>query len=344
MADRIIGAATACIVAMLTNRAFQIGRRRELPNLELAFDAANFNWTRKRDEDWLIEPLKHKANPRNYNESVIQSRKYFAVNTLDDYRLQDRLLRGNLAELMGGDDIHTTLMVINRGKTIRMFENQNHVKQLKEMGLTPETAFGCITHYLLAPKPEIFLPVLPQLRILRGNERVLKIGLQIRSGDRMMMSPHHQVDSGEYSAFFSCAEQIEQFALKDGKYDSAVWFLVTDMKSIRESAVKKYGESKIVTSLQVSIEHSSKEVSVCQNCDPVSHHGFTGAAAEWYMLSMADYFVVSRYSGFGRSAGMLSMRPNSIYTVINGKEKAPITCNSQSFSDLETISYEWSGI
>ncbi len=332
------------MIAVLTNRAFQFGRRKEIPILEQAFQPAYFNWTRAQDEDWLIEPLKHKASHKNYNETVIQSRKYFAVNTLDDYRLQDRLLRGNLVELMGGADIETTFMVINRGKTIRMFENQNHVKQLTEMGLTPATAFGCLTYHLLQPKAEIFAPLLPQLRSLRSSDKILRIGIQIRSGDKMMMNPHHQIDAGEYSAFFSCAEQIEAFALKDGKYEKAMWFLVTDIKSLRESVVKKYGENKVVTSLQVNIEHSSKETSVCRDCDPVSLHGFTGAAAEWYMLSMTDYFVISRYSGFGRSAGMMSMRQNSIYTVINGKEKADITCSSQSFTDLENISYDWSGI
>lgn len=343
LADRLIGASTASLIAILTNRAFQIGRRKELPQLESAFESAFFNWTRSQDEDWLIEPLKHKANPRNYNETVIQSHDYFAVNTLDDYRLQDRLLRGNLNELMGGE-ARTTLMVINRGKTIRMFENQNHAQQLKEMGLLPETAFGCMLLFLVKPKPEIFAPVLPLLKEISSNEKTLKIGIQIRSGDRMMQNPHHQVHVDEFSAFFSCAEQIEQFALASGKYDKVKWLLVTDIKSIRESAVKKYGSEKLMTSLQVHIEHSSKESSVCTNCDPVSLHGFTGAAAEWFTLAMADYFVISRYSGFGRSAAMLSMKSSSVYTVINGKEKAPITCNSQSFTDLETMSYEWSGI
>lgn len=358
LADRVIGFSTACMIAILTNRVFQIGRRHELPILETTFTSPYINWTRAQDPHWMIDPLRHKANPRNYNSSVLESRKFFAVNTIDDFRLQDRLLRGNLNELMGSD-AQTTLIAINRGKTIRMFENQNHVEQLKAMGLTPETAFGCMVNFLLKPKPDVFLPVIAQLETLGAasavDSKVLKIGIQIRTGDHSMAQPDRKVDVSEYSAYFDCAAQIEALMMqpKEGSttapYTSAIWFLVSDIKSLRESAVGKYGANKVLTSTDVHIEHSSKEASVCAKqggCaeSAVSHKGFSTAVAEWWMLSMADAFVISRYSGFGRSAAMHSLRTKAIYTVMNGKERASITCNVQSATDLESISYEWSGI
>jgi hypothetical protein len=55
------------------------------------------------------------------------------------------------------------MISINRGKTIRLFENSHHTNKLTRLGLEPATAFGCAINYLLKPKPEIFLPLLKQV-------------------------------------------------------------------------------------------------------------------------------------------------------------------------------------
>jgi len=86
MADRIIGFTTIFLIAVLTDKAFQMGRREHLPVFEEAFNSRNINWTRLPDADWLMHPLILRAERRNYNKSILLSRQYWAVNTLDDYR------------------------------------------------------------------------------------------------------------------------------------------------------------------------------------------------------------------------------------------------------------------
>lgn len=237
MADRIVGFATCFLIATLTGRAFQMGRRHPLPIFELAFDSPNINWTRAEDPKWLLEPLKLMAPIRNYNESVLQSKEYYAVNLLDDWRFQDKLIRGNLTELMGGE-ARTTLMVSNRGKTIRMFENPYYAGKLRKR-LTPHTAFGCCVNYLLQPKPEIFLPFKDQFAVMAATDpAVLKISVQIRVGDWSWDDKNHHLSAKSFDRFFSCAQQIEDFAMRSGNYSFVVWFLATESLPLRRAAVK----------------------------------------------------------------------------------------------------------
>ena len=244
MADRVVGLATTLLIAILTDRAFQMGRRGKLPIFEAAFEAPSFNWSRDPDPDWLIEPLNEKANPRNYNQSVLESKEYYAVNTINDIRLQDSLLRKDLSVIMGGD-ARTTMMVGNRGKTIRMFENENYSKRLLDMGLTPYTAFGCMVNYMMQPKKEIFLPVFDQFeRMSNLEDKILKISLQIRAGDHVWgNNANVNAEEGKsllssLDRYFACAQQIEDFVQADspGKYSSVLWYLATDSKPLRHAA------------------------------------------------------------------------------------------------------------
>lgn len=352
MADRIVGFTTTLLIAILTDRAFQMGKRGQLPSFEVAFDAPYFNWTRAADPDWLIEPLHEKANPRNYNQSVLDSKKYYAVNTINDIRLQDSLLRKDLSVIMGGD-ARTTLMVGNRGKTIRMFENSNYNKRLVDTGLTPHSAFGCLVNFMMQPKKEIFLPIYDQFQVMSNPDpSILKISLQIRTGDHVWGS---NAGSGEAEGkallqsldrFFSCAQQIEDFVLQDnpGKYKSVLWYLATDSKLLRHAAVAHYG-AKLVTSVYSTLEHSAKESSVCppgqdSGACTVSGGGFTTAAAEWWMLGYAEYHVVTLYSGYGRTGAYRTLSTDRIYTI----HQHAMQCTKSSYSDLEHLMYDWSGI
>jgi hypothetical protein len=75
------------------------------------------------------------------------------------------------------------MICINRGKTIRLHENEYHRDMLKKVGLTPHNTFGCLVNYLLQPLPSIFIPVLPQLKAFQDMNTVI-IGIQIRTGKR----------------------------------------------------------------------------------------------------------------------------------------------------------------
>jgi hypothetical protein len=208
-----------------------------------------------------------------------------------------------------------------------------------KFGLTAENAFGCVLNFLMAPKPSIFAPFAPQLNLMT-NHSILRIGIQIRGGDKLLMSNGiHTVNIDDYMSFFVCAHQIEAWARYPGQ--EVVWFLMTDSMAIRQEAKKKFGD-KLTVAINAVIEHTSKEDNVCKvNCT-VSDRGFSDAAAEWWMFGYADYFVVTKYSGYGRSAAMRGMKRTHIYTVMHGRQK--LNCHQHGGTSLGVISNDWSGI
>ena len=51
--------------------------------------------------------------------------------------------------------------------------------KLRKLGLTPETAFGCVTQFLFPPRPVIFDGVAAERRALLGSNSTLRIGIQV---------------------------------------------------------------------------------------------------------------------------------------------------------------------
>ena len=58
-------------------------------------------------------------------------------------------------------------------------------------------------------------------------------------------------------------------------------------------------------------------------------------------MSEADYFIVTGKSGYGKSAGMRSLKQNVIYMAT---PNLPVECNASSYSSLDEIKQIWSGI
>jgi len=52
--------------------------------------------------------------------------------------------------------------------------------KLRKLGLTPETAFGCVTQFLFPPRPVIFAGVAAERRALLSGNGTLRIGIQAR--------------------------------------------------------------------------------------------------------------------------------------------------------------------
>lgn len=344
IADRMVGLATVFMMGVLSNRAFQIGRRENLPNLELAFDAPHINWTRTQDPWWVLEPVTHRQRITNYDEKVINSNEYFALNLIENIRMQDQVLTKNAESLISHNGMtKTSIVSANKGLLTRYYDNPVHQKQFIEMHLDIHNSFGCVINYLFKPKMEIFDPMKEQYEIMTNPDpKVLKIGIQIRVGDWMWTNVNHTVNLNvDYHTFFSCAQQIEDFAMKSGNYTSALWYLTTESMPLRLAALEQYGK-KLVTATNVVIDHSAKEGSVCHGHCVVDNLSFKTAAAEWWLLGHAEYHVITKNSGYGRSAGFRSLNRDKIYTVHSGR--SPMTCDANSFRPLENHAYDWSGI
>eukprot|EP01038_Epipyxis_sp_PR26KG_P008508 gene8508-11500_t len=349
-ADRIIGFTTLFIASLVTERAFQIADRKELPLLETAFFINNIDWRRPLDPDWLLEPLRFQAKVEGYNETVLKNKEYLSINIIDKGGYVDHLMNFDKLKGLIPNDVKTVLILNNRGRTILM----SHFPTIRQMGLTPENTFGCLFNYLMKPKPEIFLPVYNEFTKMVGKSdsetyKPYRIMIQIRVGDEQWTNKDYSIELNDYVAYFNCAQHIENSVIsqtaKDGNTNNStnppvVWYLLTESLTLRKLAAEKFG-SKIVSSTNVVLEHSGKEFKGdCKgdNC-AVSSVGFSTAVAEWWLGAFADSFIVSHRSGYGKSSAMRSMHGNSIYVINKGKEHG--RCHK---SHIGNIATSWSGM
>eukprot|EP01036_Dinobryon_divergens_P031872 gene31872-41357_t len=242
------------------------------------------------------------------------------------------------------EEYQTVLMSVNKGRVLKMFDNPHHIHRIQSLNMSKGAAFGCIVDFLFAPHPHIFLPLLREF----DEDEVLKIGIQVRVGDWYWSNTQHTVDlDKQFYMFFDCAEQIEAFVKLERNFSRVVWYLLTESMPLR------YG-SKVITALNTTTEHSSKEKHICKeaNCT-VSVSGFQTAAAEWWLFALADYHVISRHSGFGRSAAMRApgrrgagVGSGSIYTINSPRNNGVgvASCRKDSFTRLEDLATDYSGL
>ena len=54
------------------------------------------------------------------------------------------------------------------------------------------------------------------------------------------------INTDRFLPYFSCAQQIEDFAKLQKNYTTVIWYLLTESIALRKSARQKYGE-KILT-------------------------------------------------------------------------------------------------
>ena len=151
------------------------------------------------------------------------------------------------------------------GNIYHMFQNPNHRQQLNDMGLRPDTAFGCLLNFVLRPVPAVFAEN-AALHARLTDPAPLKIGIQIRAGDRVWRAGGSGSGGpriADYHAFFKCAADLEAAFALPGQ--QVVWYLVSDSVELRQAAVAEYG-SKLVTTINQNIQHVIK-----------GWHGFSGS-------------------------------------------------------------------
>jgi hypothetical protein len=111
---------------------------------------------------------------------------------------------------------HPTMhALIHRGLSVVLFWNKHHAQELLDLGLRPETAFGCISKFLFRPsRTSVDLVRSTDLQLLQlmTNKREIKIGIQIRCGDREIRNQETSVMARAVAfdsvalPFFQCAD------------------------------------------------------------------------------------------------------------------------------------------
>ena len=220
--------------------------------------------------------------------------------------------------------------------------------QLDKMGLTYATAFGCSMKFLFGPRPDMLENILPELRRIK-EPNTLTIGIQIRMGDQVFSGGDTlvNVSKPEIAQFFSCAQQIEDSLPQALWHHRVLWLLVSDSASLREAAVLEYGH-KLITKLDVRLGHSfiqsADEKEPGQVFSKRDKKAFRLAAAEQYLLGMADAHIISWDSSYGRIAAFMAMNAEGWLFELSFKHPQSSCRLGIDHAALEVTSRHYAGI
>lgn len=282
MSDSLVGIVSTFYYALLSGRAFRIVQ-------------GSFDW---------LDAYSNGAIDVFETENISYVKHRHGVTAESQFDVALFRERNVSQYLQTHDNVVVTTI---RGYVFHLFDNPYHKKQLYSMGLRPETAFACGLQYLVKPLPEVH-HLSQQLQKMNSNQ-ILLVGIQIRAGDDVFKNDMANIS--QFTHFFRCAQQIEQ----DKQVGSikALWVLLSDSKSLRQQAVQVFGD-KIWTGNKVKgvLDHAFKR-------DGGDRAGTSAAvvlaAAENWMFAICDYFVLSKISGFGRTAAFHHAGWGNIYAL-----------------------------
>lgn len=205
------------------------------------------------------------------------------------------------------------------------------------MGLHPGNGFACAVNFLLRLRPEALAPHQAELQALE-RPGALTIGIQIRTGDAILSSRQDvPIAMDKYLAFFDCAEQIatvQRLAADQPVY----YYLVSDSLALRRAALAAFPDH--VISSMLPIHHVRVMDGPGTPPDPVA--ALQGAAAEMWLFGLADFHVVSTYSGYGRLGALMGGKWHNMYAIElphNSAGPAPNrTCSPQDYASTEHLS------
>lgn len=332
---------------MLTGRAFTLTTAYEgMQPFEVGYLAPNINWSTGTEHlDLLKDLLKGHSSHENGPPEFLtpRIRLFNAINPehrtdIDGKGVIEMFESKNLSEQAHDKEI--VFLTLNRGISVRLFDNPYHADQLRNMGLTSETAFGCAINFLFAPKPEIMESIKPELALLKRSNTI-SIGLHIRIGDHVLHGDDsNTLDIEKYRNFFSCAQQIEDAMIEEGS-DRAdvIWLLLSDSRVLRREAIKTFG-AKLRTRLDSKIEHSFGHQYTNSRAH-ASIEGFLEAIGEHWLFGLTDKQVVDKDSGYGQTAAYRTFRRGSVFLVSLGVKA---NCRLEDAVTMKSAGYTRAGV
>lgn len=264
---------------------------------------------------------------------------------------QDTFARGDLETLSNSTCV---VLKTNLGLTHLLFGNPRYRDQLLGMGLRPDTAFGCAIAFLFHPSAKVMRTVVPAYEQLLhssqwihssalspavvGPQTQVVIGLQIRTGDAAFKRGGEAVKSrlgehwsgGMVEAFTACAESLQ--AELEAMGVKVMWMVISDSQAVRHNLMHR---SNVVSAPELPLGHTLDKRVTNTVRDKWSVM-FSAVGEQWLFSKICSYFVISRYSGYGRVAAAMSLRPGAIYN-INNRVVQNRSCSLATYDSWDTV-------
>lgn len=317
--DRLVGIITEFFAAMFSKRAFLFKSLEKFRSFDYIFDFP-INLTVPFEIENKIHNTKLSDEDTSYNES----NEVTYINIPNGFPIfHESYPAWATTRIFGTNQI--ALIHSNRGGIFNLMKNTNYSSFFQKMKFQPNYCMYCVFHFLLKPKKNVLdlaYPIAHQL-----TKDVIKIGIQIRSGDKYIKLREEINDFDMYNNFFDCAEQIETSG-KIPTNKKIIWFLVSDSLPLRIHFKSKYGD-KLITDTVFIPSH------LATHADNTT---LPLLMSDVLTLSLCDYFILTHNSGVGKVGALLSPNLNisNVYIVAEG--------NCHNYPVLEDIFYSNQGI
>lgn len=189
-------------------------------------------------------------------------------------------------------------------------------------GVDPSVLTGCLVRTLMVPNARVVARILPALAAALAPGARL-VGVHRRSGDRAMVANRRTIAA--INTLWHCVRAAEAWAAAPPRNDSrpARYVFATDVAAMHDVAEAHFGPGRVVRT-GVRPWHIDKyELAMGGEVldwpsglpkpnvmlpPPLERH--TTTAAEFFLLSLAELFVIPGPSGYSRYAWLYSLVPH----------------------------------
>ncbi|KAI5478721.1 putative glycosyltransferase [Pseudohyphozyma bogoriensis] len=287
VADRLLGTVSSFALSLLTDRAFFVSWEFPVP-FDLVFDSPHIDWSTPYhvEESNNVNPFykdQHLANgpwvANTYNQFIPE------IDKTHQDLFENKWWNHPWVEYAG-----------NRGMVLRMFRQAYSARSLYLLGLNPDSAYSCLTDYLIRPKLDVN-NFISQYTSFFQLPSIYTISIQIRTGDASMHKADVELENTveKYQHYFRCADQIASTrARRDQK---VVYYLLSDSEHLKADALARYPDKVVVSGLGAShpLEDDGTQKEAFTTAD-----GMQDAIAESWIQESADFMIITMRSGFGK--------------------------------------------
>lgn len=302
LADSLVGAVTGLYAALLAGARIHLDFGDPELGWEDAMSAPFINWTLEALPAWARDSSLSTEfffkSPLTFN-LLLSGRLYGAMQRVD-----------GITDLFEGRRV--LLLSTNAGHSSAALKNPSFARAQTALGLSTAGAFGCAVSFLFRPLPEVYRAAAPEFaRVLNARDAGdVIVAIHIRAGASYDASFRGALSAPAmhvlyYAGFWACAEQIgaELLSARGGSAEAPrriFWVLATDLAELRNEAVAVFGAERIITRVDLRPSHSRHNSGGAHRASALRD-----SVSEYWLLSLADAFVLSSWSGFGRQASVL---------------------------------------
>ena len=269
----------------------------------------------------------------------VDPNEYWPMYGLNN-KVTDLLLQGDIKKNpVGHENVTSVVVASNRGRVWAVFDNPFAKQGLVDAGLRPDTAIACAFSYLFRPRQEVKALYAEKWKIM-ADPSILKIGIQVRLGDRMFTGSNASPSWESVEAYFACAFEIEKTRALPGQ--RVIYYMMSDSLALRRLAKARLGD-KLLTDVETNTAHVACNQGTC--VPEQQGLALRYAIGDLITFSMADFHVYSKKSGFGRIGAWMSLNWHHHYAIdVSNPQKGHRNCGIDSYDALKVDARTWSGI